>query len=215
MAKNTKLLIGAALVVVLVLALVAAVVVFNKVPLSGTPSVQASPQASPVGTVAGNATGITAFQAVALAGSSTDIGNWKAGQKNVTLSRLYSSLCTDGLAPTWTVIYDSDRQEIMARVGGNGTTIVSTVQRTTDMAHAQNILINGLSDSDKASAVASTAVSGTSMSITGPLTMELVPSGTGAYIWDISYPVDNGFYIVHVDATSGKITQSTYETIRG
>jgi hypothetical protein len=214
MVKNAKLMIGATLVVILVLILIAAVVVYNKAPpTTGVVSVQASPHANTSTVNTSNVSGITALQAVSIASSSIDINNWKTGQTNVTLSRLYSSLCSDGLSPAWTAIYDSDHEEIMTKVNSNGTTILSTVQRTPDMAHAQNILISGLIDSDKASDIASTAVSGTNMQITGPLTIELVPSGTGAYMWDISYPVDNGIYIVRVDASSGKVTQSTHANI--
>lgn len=213
MAKNAKLMIGAALVVVLVLILIAAVVYNNKAPVAGiaTPTVQASPQASV--SAVHEASSVTAFQAVSVAGSSANIASWKSGKADVTLSRLYSSLCTDGLSTAWTAIYDSGNEEIIAKINGNGTTIMSTIPRTPDMAHAQNIQIDGLIDSDKASDIASTAVAGTGMKITGPLTIELVPSGTGAYMWDISYPVDNGFYIVYLDAKSGKITQSTHADI--
>jgi hypothetical protein len=207
MAKKGYILIGAALILALLLI---GAVAYNSGLFSGSTTTSPSPSIPAITGLMNSTSSITAFQALAVAENNASIKAWKSGKSNVVFSGISSQFCVDGSANTWTIAYDSDVEQIAVNVNGDGAVIGSTVKRTQDMAPSVQISTAGLIDSSNASEAAKELIYNNGFDVNGPSTMKLISGGTGAYIWDISNPVSDGYFIVRVDAASGKVTQNQH-----
>lgn len=207
MAKKGYIIIGAVLVLALLLV---GAVAYEMGLFSGPTTTSPSPSIPAISGLINGTSSITALQALAVSENNASIQAWKSGKSNVVFSGVSSQFCNDGTANTWTITYDSDVEKISVNVNGDGAIITGKVTRTQDMAPSIKISTAGLIDSSNASEAAKELIYNNGFDVNGPGTMDLISGGTGVYIWDISYPVSDGYFIVRVDAASGKVTQSQH-----
>jgi uncharacterized protein YpmB len=199
MVKITYIITGVAIVIVL--AILGAVAYYH-------PGSSNTPVSTPM--AAANETNgmITAFGALSMSDSDTDIISWKASNKNGSVAEISSDFCTDGLSDTWAVTYASDTGEATVHIA-NATIIgVTTLDTSESTFPYQKLMTDKLMDSNVACGIASKYITDNGEVINGEASVTLTLKASGAPIWDMNYPVMTGYYILRIDASSGKVTET-------
>jgi uncharacterized protein YpmB len=148
---------------------------------------------------------VSAFQAIAIADNNATVAGWISG-KNAYLTDVMSEICVQGLSKTWMLTYNVGDQQASVLVS-NGA--VSDISTTNGAVQSPKITTTSLLDSDKAINISQTAIEAADQVTTGPVTMEIMPGAQNTPIWDVTYKVQGGYYLVRLNATDGAITGST------
>ncbi len=146
---------------------------------------------------------VTAFQALKLAEQDPGVASWKASRNDIRVLEITGN-CENGRAYLWTIFYVSDKDGIKVEVE-EGNVTFSPSERP-DMAYPAQRIPDFMIDSDKACSIAGDMAANANHRISGPTiaTLSLMPEGA---TWDVNCQVDEGSYIVRINATSGEVIE--------
>lgn len=172
------------------------------------PANVSTPTPEPNVTLNGSGGTVTALQAFTIADNDAGVKAWEAGKSNVSLARVSADSCDAGLSDNWTLAYASDSGEVSVHVVNASVAGISPVETPERLYPMQTVQIDTLIDSDRACSISSEAMANAGMSASGPASARLAFGAGGVPVWDLSYPVGQGYYIVRMDASSGTIIGS-------
>lgn len=146
---------------------------------------------------------VTAFQALKLAEQDPGVANWKASRSDIRVFEITGN-CENGKAYVWTILYVSKEDSIKVDVE-EGKVTFSPSQRL-DMTYPAQRIPDFMIDSDKACSIAGDMAADANHRVLGPAfaTLSLTPVGA---TWDVNCQVDEGSYIVRINATSGEVIE--------
>jgi hypothetical protein len=188
---------------------------------SSTASANGSAQATPAAgasaiPIIGNSTNnvkngsqVTAFNALSVVDSDPSVVEWKSQRTNVSVTDISSEECEDGLSSTWSITYISDGEQAQL-IYDNGA--VSSITKSEIPAGAllpPTMVTGSLMDSYTAYGTAIVNLTSMNQTPVGPASMELSPGTGNTSFWDVIYPIENGYYLVRLNAADGQVIAST------
>jgi hypothetical protein len=206
MVKMTYVIIAALVVVVLLIVGLAAFSGGLSSANGGSKAVT-SPEPSPAasnGTVM-----LSALQALSVANKDANVTGWRSSQAVVYASDISSESSSDGLSNTWMITYILDSNQALVGVRNGAVDYVNLSMLKPASATSPELMTAGVIDSDRASSIASGALTSMGVASTGPASFELYPGEKNTSLWDIIYPVNGGYYLVRLNATSGQVIGTT------
>ena len=150
---------------------------------------------------------VTAFQALTIVENDANMTEWKSTKKNVYMTDISSESCDKGLSSNWIVTYVLDSQEALVQVD-DGLISVNMTMATSSDSRSPKLNDTGLIDSDKAISIADGMVSSAQKVRTGPPSIELIMGEGSVPMWDIMYPVQDGQYLLRLNAMNGQLVGS-------
>jgi uncharacterized protein YpmB len=202
-------IVNAVIIVVVVLVLLIVGIAVYEMGIKPTPSNGTNTTAIPSLAPAGNdnmttsSLPISAFQAVEISGKNNTVAGWS---NNAYVTDITSEICAQGLSEMWIITYNVGNQQAYVRVS-NG--VVSDINTTSGAIQSPKVTTTGLIDSDKASSIAANVILSADQVTTGPISMEIMAGEQNTPIWDVIYKVQDGYYLVRLNATDGNVTGST------
>jgi|AGTN01.3.fsa_nt_gi hypothetical protein len=143
----------------------------------------------------------TALSALAVSSIDPTVKAWTDDRNLVSIARIASDFCSEGLSDTWMIVYATDDGQALDCVVGDGTVesrqSVSSYQPGFDPDKAM--------DSDEIWQTVADEITASGSEIPQSVSMTLKISD-GELCWDVSYDAADGYHIVRLDAMNGTIT---------
>ncbi|HTX43669.1 MAG TPA: hypothetical protein VMC61_02985, partial [Methanocella sp.] len=144
-------------------------------------------------------------QALSIAENDAGVAKWKAGVSNVLITGIAADSCEQGLSRIWRVTYSASggKEATVEVLDGSVKNINTTV--TQIPGPGAGLTVQGLLDSDAASRIAVEEMGKADNAPSGPGSFEVWPGTQGAPVWQITYPIEGGYYIFRIDARLGNM----------
>ncbi len=142
----------------------------------------------------------TALSALAMSSIDPTVKAWTDERDLVSIARISSDFCNEGLSDTWMIVYATDDGQAMDCVVGDGAVdsrqSISSRQPGFDPDEAM--------DSDEIWQTVANDITASGGEMPQSVSMTLKISN-GELRWDVSYDAADGYHIVRLDAMNGTI----------
>lgn len=166
--------------------------------------------ASPMPSLDGNGSVmLTALQALSVANNDSNVTGWKSSQADVYASDISTEASSNGLSDTWVITYVLGSSQALVGVRNGLVDYVNLSMLKPGSTSSPELETAGVINSDRASGIAASTLSSLGVVAKGPASFELYPGEKNTSLWDIIYPVNGGYYLVRLNATSGQVIGTT------